>query len=100
LCVGRHLGGKRRRQAPRRAQSHEHVIEHFGNLVASESGYLGQSGMVLGRARPDRMVADYGLVSDVTNVNAVATVKEARRFVDACKSKWTFYDKSTHESDD
>jgi uncharacterized protein (UPF0332 family) len=90
-------GVGKRRDVP---QSHEHVIEHFGNLVASESGYLGQSGMVLSRARTDRMVADYRLVSDVTNANAVATVKEARQFVDACKSKWAIYDKASRESDD
>src|SRR5438105_4927311 len=46
-------GVGKRRDIP---QSHEHVIEHFGNLVATESGYLGQSGIALSRARTDRMV--------------------------------------------
>src|SRR2546430_9436904 len=48
--VGKH------RDAPK---SHEHVIEHYGKLVAAEAGDLGQSGMILSRARTDRMVADY-----------------------------------------
>jgi uncharacterized protein (UPF0332 family) len=89
--VGRHL------DAP---QSHEHVIQHFGNLVASESGYLGESGMVLSRARTDRMVADYDLVRGVTNAEAMITVREARQFVDACKIKWGFYDNVTDDLDD
>jgi len=90
-------GVGKRRDVP---QSHEHVIQHFGNLVASESGYLGQSGMVLSRARTDRMVADYDLVRGVTNADAVITVGEARQFVDACKAKWKFYDNVTDEIDD
>jgi uncharacterized protein (UPF0332 family) len=54
ILVGGGVG--RRRDAP---QSHEHIIQHYGKLIASEPGYLGGSGMVLGRARTDRMVADY-----------------------------------------
>jgi uncharacterized protein (UPF0332 family) len=89
--VGRHL------DVP---QSHEHVIQHYGNLVDSEPGYLGQSGMVLSRARTDRMAADYDLVRGITNAEAVVTVREARQFADACKSKWKFYDKVTDELDE
>ena len=78
-------------------QSHEHVIQHYGNLVADEPGFLGQSGMVLSRARTDRMVADYDLVRGVTNLDATAIVKDAREFVDACKIKWIFEDRVTDE---
>jgi uncharacterized protein (UPF0332 family) len=71
-------------------QSHEHVIQHYGNLVASEPGILGRSGMLLSRARTDRMVADYNLVQNVTNEAAEATVKDAQEFVKACQAKWNF----------
>jgi len=40
-------GVGKRRDVP---QSHEHVIQHYGNLIASETGFLGQSGMILSRA--------------------------------------------------
>jgi len=73
-------------------QSHEHVIQHYGNLIASEPGYLAQSGMVISRARTDRMVADYDLVQGVLNEDAADTVRDARQFVDACKAKWGFED--------
>jgi hypothetical protein len=69
-------------------QSHEHVIQHYGTLVASEPGYLGQSGLVLSRARTDRLVADYNLSRGISNTDAVSTAKDARQFVDACKAKW------------
>ena len=89
-------GVGQRRDAP---QIHEHILQHYGNLVAAEPGYLGQSGMVLGRARTDRMVADYDLVRGITNADATATVKDARQFVDACKAKWNFEDQVTDELD-
>jgi uncharacterized protein (UPF0332 family) len=87
-------GVGKRRDVP---QSHEHVIQHFGNLVASEQGYLGDSGKVLSRARTDRMVADYDLVRGITNIEATETAREARKFVDACKAKWGFEDRVTDE---
>jgi uncharacterized protein (UPF0332 family) len=90
-------GVGKRRDAP---QSHEHVIQHYGNLVAAEPGFLGQSGLVLSRARTDRMVADYDLVRGVTNRDATLTVKEARQFMDACAAKWNFEDRITEELDD
>jgi uncharacterized protein (UPF0332 family) len=80
-------GVGKRRDVP---QSHEHVIQHYGNLIASETGFLGQSGMILSRARSDRMVADYNLIRGVTESEAKATVSDARRFVDACQAKWKF----------
>jgi uncharacterized protein (UPF0332 family) len=81
-------------------QSHEHVIEHFGRLVASESGDLGESGMLLSRARTDRMVADYDLVRGIAQDEAAALAADARKFVDACRTKWGFYDKVTDDLDD
>jgi uncharacterized protein (UPF0332 family) len=89
-------GVGKRRDAP---QSHEHIIQHYGNLIASEPGYLGQSGMVLGRARTDRMVADYNLIRGITDTEAAATVMDARQFVDACKTKWGFTDNVTDKLD-
>jgi uncharacterized protein (UPF0332 family) len=87
-------GAGKRRDAP---QSHEHVIEHYGKKIAGEPGYLGQSGMVLSRARSDRMVADYDLVRGITNPDAIEIVKEARKFVEANKAKWGFEDRVTDE---
>ena len=81
-------------------QSHEHVIEYYGKLVASEPGFLGESGMILSRARTDRMVADYDLVRGVTHVDAAAIVTAAREFVDACKVNWNFEDRVTDELED
>jgi uncharacterized protein (UPF0332 family) len=87
----------KRRDAP---QSHEHIIQHYGNLTASEAGYLGRSGMVLSRARTDRMVADYDLVRGVTDTDAETIVGEARQFVDACRIRWAFEDRVTEDLDD
>jgi uncharacterized protein (UPF0332 family) len=90
-------GVGKRRDVP---LSHEHVIQHYGKLVEAETRILGESGKVLSRARTDRMVADYDLVRGVKNQDALITVQEARRFVDACKEKWNFEDKVTDELDD
>jgi len=89
-------GAGKRRDVP---QSHEHVIEHYGKLVAGEPGVLGQSGMMLSRARTDRMVADYDLVRGTNKSNAAATTAEARKFINACMNKWGFYDKVTDDLD-
>ncbi|MFI5013320.1 MAG: hypothetical protein ACHQAY_13340 [Hyphomicrobiales bacterium] len=88
--VGRYL------DAPK---SHEHVIQHYGNLVAGEQGALGESGVVLNRARTDRMVADYDLVRGATNEDAVIDAAAARKFVQACMEKWGFHDKVTDDID-
>jgi hypothetical protein len=40
------------------------------------------------------MVADYDLVRGVSAKDATATVREARQFVEACKTKWGFEDQS------
>jgi len=90
-------GVGKRRDAPK---SHEHIVQHYGRLVASEPDYLGQSGMVLSRARTDRMVADYDLVRGITNDDATATAKDARQFVEACKAKWGFEDRVSDELDE
>ena len=89
-------GVGKRRDVPK---SHEHVIEHYGKLVAAEPGNIGQSGMVLSRARTDRMVADYDLVRGVNKSDAVATTADARAFINSCKSKWGFYDNVTDDLD-
>jgi hypothetical protein len=66
----------------------------------SEADFLGQSGKILNEAKADRMVADYDLVRGVANAEAAEMVLNARKFVDACKEKWNFYDKVTDELDD
>jgi uncharacterized protein (UPF0332 family) len=80
-------------------KSHEHVIEHYGKLVAAEPGNFGQSGRVLSRARTDRMAADYDLVRGANNRDAAATTAEARAFINACMSKWGFHDNVTDDID-
>ncbi len=80
-------------------KSHEHVIQHYGKLVAAEPGDLGQSGMVLSRARTDRMAADYDLVRGADNTDAADTTAAARVFINDCMSKWGFYDKVTEDLD-
>jgi uncharacterized protein (UPF0332 family) len=74
-------------------KSHEHVIQHYGKLVAEEPGDLRQSGMILSRARTDRMVADYDLVSGANKHDAAATAADARKFISACANKWGFQGK-------
>jgi uncharacterized protein (UPF0332 family) len=90
-------GVGKRRDVP---QSHEHVIQHFGNLVAAEAGYLGQSGMALSRARSDRRRADDDLMRGATSADAVETAKQARLFVAACREKWNFEDRVTDDLED
>jgi uncharacterized protein (UPF0332 family) len=90
-------GVGKRQDVPR---SHEHVIEHFGKLVAAEPGDFGQSGKVLSRARTDRMAADYDLVRGANKSDAAATVADARGFVKACMSKWGFHHDVTDDDID
>jgi uncharacterized protein (UPF0332 family) len=81
-------------------QSHEHVIEHYGLLVAGEAGGLGQSGMLLSRARTDRLVADYDLVRGITAAEVAALTVDARNFVDACRAKWGFNNNVMDDAED
>jgi uncharacterized protein (UPF0332 family) len=90
-------GVGKRRDVPK---SHEHVVEHFGKLVANETGDLAGQGMVLSTARNDRMVADYDMVRGAAGIDAAETTKLARKFVDACMSKWDFSDNVMNELDD
>ncbi len=69
-------------------RSHEHVIEHFGNLVAGEPQDLAELGVLLSRARRDRMAADYGTAVIPGADRAAAITSEARRFFDACAARW------------
>jgi uncharacterized protein (UPF0332 family) len=78
-------GVGKRRDVPK---SHEHLIEHFGNLVEGKPGILGECGRMLSRARTDRMKADYGLVESVSEEDARDTTSDARKFVDACEAAW------------
>jgi hypothetical protein len=80
-------------------QEFEKAMIHLVEAERMESGELKESGLILSRARTDRMVADYDLVRGVSNSDATATAKEARRFVDACKAKWGFYDNVTDDLD-
>jgi uncharacterized protein (UPF0332 family) len=89
-------GVGKRRDVPK---SHEHVIEHFGKLVANETGDLAGQGKVLSVARNERMVADYDMVRVASGIDAAETTKSARKFVDACMRKWSFSDKVVDELD-
>jgi len=80
-------------------KSHEHVIQHYGNLIANEAEPLKSTGLELSRARTDRMVADYDLVRGATTSEAKETVKSARAMVDAIMERWYFYDNVTQELD-
>ncbi len=90
-------GVGKRRDVPR---SHEHVVEHFGKLVANETGDLAGLGKVLSIARNDRMIADYDMVRGATSSDADETTKLARKFVEACMGKWGFSDQVRDELDD
>jgi uncharacterized protein (UPF0332 family) len=90
-------GVGKRRDVPK---SHEHVIEHFGRLVANETGDLAGLGKVLSVARNERMVADYDMVRSASGIDAAETTKLARKFVDVCMRKWNFSDKVADELDD
>ena len=68
--------------------SHEHVIQHFGNVVAKERHELAGCGLMLNRARGDRMIADYDLVRTASPEDAAQTTADARRFIDSCKQRW------------
>lgn len=70
--------------------SHEHVIEHYGKLIASEPEPLASTGLYLTRARADRTVADYGLSAHITKSEAAETVGFARLMVDAIRARWDF----------
>ena len=69
-------------------RSHEHVIEHFGNLSAGESEGIAELGTFLSRARRDRMAADYGTAAIHVADRAATITGEARRFLDACAVRW------------
>lgn len=69
-------------------KSHEHVIEHYGKLVASENDALAPTGMVLSRARTDRVVADYGMNESLTAKNASETTEAAEVMVKAISERW------------
>ncbi len=68
--------------------SHEHVIEHYGKLIADEPEPLASTGLHLTRARADRTVADYGLSTHVTKTEASETAAFARAMVDAVQQRW------------
>jgi uncharacterized protein (UPF0332 family) len=90
-------GVGKRRDVPK---SHEHVLEHFGKLVANETNDLAGQGQVLSAARNDRMVADYDMVRGAEHIDAVETTKSARKFVDACGKRWNFSDSAIDELDE
>jgi uncharacterized protein (UPF0332 family) len=73
------------RDAPK---SHASLVEHFGKLVENEPGTLGECGRILSRALTDRLTSDYGLIHSVSAKDAAETAADARKLVDACRSKW------------
>jgi uncharacterized protein (UPF0332 family) len=80
-------GVGRYRDAP---HSHEHVIEHFGKLVAGEAGPLGAAATVINHARIIRVDADYGPDETATAAEASDLTLKARIMLDAIRQKWSF----------
>lgn len=70
-------------------KSHEHVIEHYGKLVASENDTLAPTGRALSRARTDRVIADYGMSEILTAKNASETTAAAEMMVTTISERWT-----------
>ncbi|HEV7228732.1 HEPN domain-containing protein [Brevundimonas sp.] len=70
-------------------KSHEHVIQHFGNLVEGLGDEaLRASGVALSRARTDRVAADYDMDVGFTSAEAADLVASARALVEAVKATW------------
>lgn len=78
-------GVGKRQDAP---ASHEHVSQHFGRLVSEEGGELSGTGLLLARARSDRMAADYGLGLDATDGGGGESVAAARHMIALCQARW------------
>ncbi len=77
-------GVGKRKDVPK---SHEHVLEHFTSLVLNETGPLARTGLMLNRARGERVIADYDLGADIAIVEAAAVTKDARVFLEACRAR-------------
>lgn len=76
------MGGiGKRKGAP---QSHETVIEHFGKMALIRDNDHLKLGQMLGRARVDRTVADYGLERRISISDAKATMADAEFFFKNC----------------
>jgi uncharacterized protein (UPF0332 family) len=68
-------------------ESHEHVIQHFGRLEDA-SGKVGGLGMMLNRARGERVASDYDLDDEITDEQASETAADAVHFVEQCRKLW------------
>jgi len=77
-------GVGRRRNYP---LSHEHIIEHYSKLVSGEPGDLGQTGVLINRARSERVTVDYGAISGAEVNDAADTTADAKRFIEAVCAK-------------
>jgi uncharacterized protein (UPF0332 family) len=77
--VGRH------RDAPK---SHEHVIEHYGNIVQRHPDTLAETGLWLNRTRTERVVADYDLSRDASASDATEITGQAKRMLAAIRATW------------
>jgi len=70
--------------------SHEHVIEHFGKLVAGEQDPLGAAATVISHARSNRVDADYSPNQTADAAEANELTAQARIMLDAIRFKWGF----------
>jgi uncharacterized protein (UPF0332 family) len=61
--------------------SHEHVIEHFGKLVGDADKPDGL-GLLLNRARGERIISDYDLEDAITASQAADAARKATYFVE------------------
>lgn len=68
--------------------SHEHVIEHFGKLLVNEADASNSLGLMLNRARGDRIRSDYDLDDQVVEDEAKEAATNASHFIAECTKRW------------
>lgn len=70
-------------------ESHEHVLQHYANLVKDEPAPLSETAAWLNEARACRVRADYGIVlGGATIEDARESCTNALRFFAAFQEKW------------
>jgi uncharacterized protein (UPF0332 family) len=67
--------------------SHEHVIQHFGKLAGDENN-PDSLGLLLNRARGERITSDYDLEDSITEAQASEAAAKATHFVEECIKRW------------
>lgn len=71
-------------------ESHEHVLQHYANLVKDEALPLSETAMWLNQARAARVRADYGMVyGGATREDAQESCTNAILFFKLFREKWS-----------